>query len=90
MNEFLEVTTARQPGRSGNTLIPSRSVERRTFTFTFSIRDKPTWTMACCARPNDLWEEAERLAAGDPAVLRRVQISRTSVDYAIMDVRGPI
>ncbi len=31
------------------------------------------------------WEEAEKLVAGDAAVLRRVQISRMSVNYAIME-----
>jgi hypothetical protein len=34
---------------------------------------------------NRLWQEAERLAASDAAVLRRVQIGRMSVDYAIVE-----
>jgi hypothetical protein len=34
---------------------------------------------------NDLWQEAEQRAEGDTAVLRRVKISRMSVDYAIME-----
>jgi len=34
---------------------------------------------------NALWEAAEKQDAGDPAVLRRVQLSRMSVDYAIME-----
>jgi hypothetical protein len=34
---------------------------------------------------NRLWQEAEQLAAGDAALLRRVQISRMSVDYAIVE-----
>jgi hypothetical protein len=32
-----------------------------------------------------LWEEAEQRAAADPAALRRVQLSRMSVDYAIVE-----
>jgi hypothetical protein len=36
-------------------------------------------------KANALWEEAEKLAASDPAVLKRVQISRLSVDYAIVE-----
>jgi len=34
---------------------------------------------------NRLWQEAEQLAAADAAVLRRVQIGRMSVDYAIVE-----
>lgn len=34
---------------------------------------------------NRLWQEAERLAASDAAVLRRVQLGRMSVDYAIVE-----
>ncbi len=36
-------------------------------------------------KANDLWEEAERKAANDPEILKRVQISRVSVDYAIVE-----
>ena len=32
-----------------------------------------------------LWQEAERLAASDAAVLKRVQLGRMSVDYAIVE-----
>ncbi|MBN2580379.1 MAG: DUF4838 domain-containing protein [Pirellulales bacterium] len=34
---------------------------------------------------NALWQEAEHKASGNPAVLKRVQISRLSVDYAIVE-----
>jgi len=34
---------------------------------------------------NRLWQEAERLAASDAAVLKRVQLGRMSVDYAIVE-----
>jgi len=36
-------------------------------------------------RADGLWEEAEKLAAGQPEVLRRVKLSRMSVDYAIAE-----
>ena len=36
-------------------------------------------------RANALWEEAERLTAADTAVQQRVQCSRMSVDYAILE-----
>jgi len=34
---------------------------------------------------NVLWQKAERLAANEPDVLRRVKLSRMSVDYAIVE-----
>jgi len=34
---------------------------------------------------NRLWQEADRLAAADAAVLKRVQIGRMSVDYAVVE-----
>ncbi|NLF67722.1 MAG: DUF4838 domain-containing protein [Candidatus Anammoximicrobium sp.] len=34
---------------------------------------------------NRLWQEAERLAGSDAAVLKRVQLGRMSVDYAIVE-----
>jgi hypothetical protein len=40
---------------------------------------------ALLQRADALWEEAEKLAAADPAALRRVQLSRMSVDYAIVE-----
>jgi hypothetical protein len=36
-----------------------------------------------------LWQEAENLAAADAAVLRRVQVGRLSVDYAIVERARP-
>jgi hypothetical protein len=37
------------------------------------------------AQADALWQEAEQQAAGDPAVLQRVKLSRMSVDYAIVE-----
>lgn len=37
------------------------------------------------ARANALWEEAEKRVANEPEVLRRVRISRMSVDYALVE-----
>ncbi len=45
----------------------------------------PHLTDELLAQADALWQEAERLAAPDAAVLRRVQLSRMSVDYAIVE-----
>jgi hypothetical protein len=45
----------------------------------------PHLTDELLVEANRLWQEAERLAATDGAVLRRVQIGRMSVDYAIVE-----
>jgi len=52
------------------------------------IFDQPTkpyldYTLLCPS--NAFWKEAERVVAKNPELLRRVQISRMSVDYAIME-----
>jgi len=36
-------------------------------------------------KANMLWQRAERLAANDPDALRRVKLSRMSIDYAIVE-----
>ncbi len=45
----------------------------------------PHLTDELLVEANRLWQEAEQLTAGDVAVLRRVQIGRMSVDYAIVE-----
>lgn len=45
----------------------------------------PHLTDELLAKADELWEEAEKLAAADAGVLRRVKISRMSVDYAIVE-----
>ena len=36
-------------------------------------------------KSDQLWQQAESLAAAEPEVLQRVKISRLSVDYAILE-----
>jgi len=45
----------------------------------------PHLTDELLKKANELWEEAEKLAADDPAVLQRVKIARMSVDYALLE-----
>jgi hypothetical protein len=51
--------------------------------------NSPHLTNAMLSQANALWAEAEKLAAGDADVLRRVRLSRMSVDFAIVE-RGRI
>ncbi|MGQ9573828.1 MAG: DUF4838 domain-containing protein [Thermoguttaceae bacterium] len=45
----------------------------------------PHLTSRLLAEANALWDEAERQVASDPEVLRRVKLTRMSVDYAIAE-----
>ncbi|HID77179.1 MAG TPA: DUF4838 domain-containing protein [Planctomycetaceae bacterium] len=47
--------------------------------------DSPHLSAALLAEADRLWADAERRVAGRPEVLRRVRISRMSVDYAILE-----
>jgi hypothetical protein len=87
MNEFLEgyYGKAARPIRQYIDLLHDRVERENIHVHIFDPPTKPYLDYGLLRPANDLWEEAERLAAGDPAVLRRVQISRMSVDYAIME-----
>lgn len=47
--------------------------------------DSPHLTDELLVKSNELWQQAENLVATSPEVLRRVQLSRMSVDYAILE-----
>ena len=47
--------------------------------------DSPHLTDELLIKADALWQRAEELAAGDLEVLRRVKLSRMSVDYAILE-----
>ena len=47
--------------------------------------DHPHLTDELLTKADQLWQQAESLVAADPDVLRRVKISRLSVDYAILE-----
>ena len=46
--------------------------------------DSPHLDDEFLAEADQLWQQAEELAANDPAVLHRVRVGRLSVDYAIL------
>ena len=47
--------------------------------------DHPHLTDELLMKADQLWQQAESLAATEPEVLQRVKISRLSVDYAILE-----
>jgi hypothetical protein len=47
--------------------------------------DSPHLTDELLIKANQLWQEAQRLVADEPDVLRRVKLSRMSIDYAILE-----
>ena len=47
--------------------------------------DHPHLPDELLVKANGLWQQAESLAAAEPATLRRVKVSRLSVDYAILE-----
>ena len=51
----------------------------------YAATDSPHLNDELLTKANGLWQEAERLAAGEPEVLDRVKRSRMSVDYAILE-----
>jgi len=51
----------------------------------FDKPDRPQVADDLLLRANGLWREAERRVEADPVRLRRVRISRLSVDYAIVE-----
>jgi hypothetical protein len=47
--------------------------------------ESPHLTDVLLTKANQLWQEAETLTADEPEVLRRVRLSRMSIDYAILE-----
>jgi Domain of unknown function (DUF4838) len=47
--------------------------------------DYPHLTDELLVKADQLWQQAESLAAAEPEVLQRVKVSRMSVDYAILE-----
>jgi hypothetical protein len=87
MNEFLEgyYGKAARPIRQYIDLLHDRVERDNIHVHIFDPPTKPYLDDKLLLPANQLWEEAENLVAGDADVLRRVQISRMSVDYAIME-----
>ena len=87
MNEFLEgyYGKAARPIRQYIDLLHDRVERENIHVHIFDPPTKPYLDYDLLCPANALWEEAEKLAAGDAELLRRVQLSRMSVDYAIME-----
>ncbi len=87
MNEFLEgyYGQAAGPIRKYIDLLHDRAERENIHVHIWAPPSSPHLATELLVQANALWQEAEKLAAGQPEVLRRVQISRMSVDYAIVE-----
>jgi hypothetical protein len=87
LGEFLAAYygPAAKPVRSYLDLIHDHVEKNNIHVVIWAPPASPHLTDDLLVEANRLWKEAEQLAAGDAALLRRVQISRMSVDYAIVE-----
>jgi len=87
MNEFLEAYygPAARTIRRYIDLIHDHVEKKNIHVVIWAPPSSPHLTEELLSQADALWEEAEKLAAEDPAVLRRVRIGRMSVDYAIVE-----
>jgi hypothetical protein len=86
-SEFLEgyYGTAAGPIRTYLDLIHDRVEQEEIHVNIWANVDSPHLTDELLLDADRLWQQAEGLAADDPDVLRRVKLSRMSVDYAIVE-----
>ena len=87
MQEFLDgyYGKAASPIRLYIDLLHDRVERENIHVHIYDPPTKPYLDSQLLCRANAIWEEAERRVAGEADILRRVQISRMSVDYAIME-----
>ncbi len=87
MNEFLEgyYGPAARPIRQYIDLLHDRVERDDIHVHIYDSPLKPYLDYDLLRQANACWEEAEKAVAADADVLRRVQLSRMSVDYAIME-----
>lgn len=87
MSEFLEgyYGQAARPIRSYLDLIHDKIEKENIHVVIWVPPTHPHLTTELLQQADALWEEAEKLVADQPEVLRRVKISRMSVDYAIVE-----
>jgi hypothetical protein len=90
MREFLEgyYGKAAGPIRKYLDLIHDRVEKENIHVQIWAQPNSPHLANPVLPQANALWEEAEKLAAGDADVLRRVKLSRMSVDFAIVERAG--
>ncbi len=87
MNEFLDgyYGAAARPIRRYIDMLHDRVERENIHVDIWAECNSPHLTDELLAQANELWQRAETLAGADPAVLRRVKLSRMSVDYAILE-----
>ena len=86
-NEFLDgyYGKAAGPIREYLDLLHDRVEKENIHVNIWAAPTSPHLTDELLVKANALWQQAEALAAGEPDVLRRVKLSRMSVDYAIVE-----
>lgn len=87
INEFLDgyYGKAAGPIRQYLDLLHDHAEQANTHVPIWASPQSPHLTDELLRKADALWEEAERQVAADPEVLRRVKVSRMSVDYAILE-----
>jgi len=87
MNEFLEgfYGKAARPIRTYLDLIHNYVEQKNIHVVIWAPPSSPHLTTDLLQKSDALWQEAEKLAGDDADVLRRVKVSRMSVDYAIAE-----
>jgi len=87
MSEFLEgyYGKAAEPIRTYLDLLHDRVEKENIHVNIWAEPTSPHLTDDLLIKANQLWQQAEGQTAGEPEVLRRVKLSRMSVDYAILE-----
>lgn len=87
VNEFLEgyYGEAASPIRTYIDMLHDRVEQENIHVNIWAPPDSPHLTDELLQQADQLWQQAEELVADQPEVLRRVKISRMSVDYAILE-----
>ncbi|MCX7429320.1 MAG: DUF4838 domain-containing protein [Planctomycetia bacterium] len=87
INEFLSAYygKAAAPIRTYIDLLHDRVERENIHVGEYAEVDSPHLNDPLLIQANELWQQAEGLVAGEPAVLDRVKVSRMSVDYAILE-----
>jgi hypothetical protein len=87
VGEFLEgyYGKAAGPIRTYVELLQDRTRKENIHVAIWASANSPHLADELLVKADELWEAAEAAVAGDPEVLKRVQLSRMSVDYAIVE-----
>jgi hypothetical protein len=87
LQEFLDASygAAAKPIRTYLDLIHDHVEKQNVHVVIWAPPTSPHLTDELLIEADRLWQEAERLVAADAATLRRVQLGRMSVDYAIVE-----